>query len=108
MRRVICAAFLLQAPALFASDDFSAFWHLDRHGDSILLILFGAWLVRRQCFIAMYPEKRKSRVTPRTFRHGVVRDAMKVEPTWSVQFALLPMWLRTQILNRFLKLRRIR
>jgi|GEM_PF-4140623 len=99
MRRMAGMMFLFTAPQAFAAEPSMPFWHLSEHGDSILLILLGAFIVRRECLKMLYPEPKVSRLSRqrRCVSHSR-RSVMAQE--WTAQFANWRVRCRLALLRR--------
>ncbi|MEM9601443.1 MAG: hypothetical protein AAGA11_01160 [Pseudomonadota bacterium] len=100
MQRFLALACVAHTPAALASDPHLPFWHLSAHGDSIVLICLGLWIVRRQCMKALYPE------TPKRNRRGAGAGGLMgsrqatPRPLLAAQLASFRSWVRSQFHTR--------
>ena len=94
MQRIVAVAIVLFSPVALAVESTTAFWHWSAHGDSIVLIVLGAWIVRRQCLKAMYPEHPTTPPRKRGLRLSGARSPVQNMPAWFAQYAAIQLWVR--------------
>lgn len=101
MRRNACVLFLLTSPSAFAAESVRPFWHLSEHGDSLLLIALGLFIVRRECLKALYPDRPLARRSARVARLSIPSIALAPRGGWGTHLALWQARLRRAVLGRF-------